>query len=85
MNKEFTIYIVRDDNAEDAFYYNNYEELRGMYYTCETFSAENDAERFIDGLFYGLDERSPAEFIVLREWCEDDAVAIKELLTDPDD
>lgn len=82
MSKEFTIYIVHDNNAEDALYYHEYEEFRGMDYKCETFPTENDADRFIEGLFHGLDERSPAGFVVLREWLEDDLAAIGELLSE---
>lgn len=82
MDKTFRVYIVNDTCAEDARYYNEVEEFAGMDYKYEDFESENDAERFIDGLFYGIDERSPAGFCVLREWDSDDEPFIESLLSE---
>lgn len=80
--KKYTVYIVYDNNAEDAIYYENPEELTGMDYKTESFDNESDAEHFIDGLFFGCDERAPAGKAVLRDWNEMDNKFIEALLSE---
>lgn len=73
--EKLCIYIINDgylescynDNDIDAFVEAvNDDDL--MCYDFKEFETENEALLFLDGLFYGCNERNPCGKIVLCSW-----------------
>lgn len=78
--KKFIVYVINDDYAEEAIHSDESYELTGMDYETEFFDSVNDAEYFIQGLFFGCDERAPTGKAVLRSWEAQDSPFIEALL-----
>lgn len=69
MNK---IYVILNDQVEDMVYYNDldgFSELvkDGVSWDEKEFASEAEQTAFVEGLFFGIDERSPAGLVVLYE------------------
>ena len=86
-NKGYRVYIINDDYLEDCFNNNDIDAFTEsvnnddfISYDCEEFETEKDATKFVEGLFYGCDERSPCGKIALCSWNEYDEPFINALL-----
>ena len=86
-DNKFRVYIVNDSYLEDCFNNDdidafteavNYDDF--ICYDCEEFETEKEATKFVEGLFYGCDERSPCGKIALCSWNEYDEPFINALL-----
>lgn len=71
------IYIVSDQSVEQAVYDEDLDAFReiiedGADFREEEFDSEEEANAYVSGLYAGMDERSPAGFIVLYESVESD-------------
>lgn len=66
------IYIVRDQSVEQAVYDEDLDAFReiiedGADFRKEEFNSEDEVTAYVSGLYAGIDQRSPAGFIVLYE------------------
>lgn len=71
------IYIVRDQSVEQAVYDEDLDAFReiiedGADFREEKFDSEEETTAYVSGLYAGIDQRSPAGFIVLYESEESD-------------
>lgn len=71
------IYIVRDQSVEQVVYDEDLDAFReiiedGADFRVEEFDSEEEATAYVSGLYAGIDQRSPAGFIVLNESEESD-------------
>ena len=87
VDNKFRIYIVNDSYLEDCFNDDdidaftevvNYDDF--ISYDCEEFETEKEAAKFVEGLFYGCDERSPSGKVVLCSWNDCDEPFINALI-----
>ena len=74
-DNKFRVYIVNDCYFEDCF---NDDDF--ISYDCEEFETEKEATKFVEGLFYGCDERSPRGKVVLCSWNDWDEPFINALI-----
>ena len=86
-NKDYRVYIINDDYLEDCFNNNDIDAFTEsvnnddfISYDCEKFETEKDATKFVEGLFYGCDERSPRGKVVLCSWNDCDEPFINVLI-----
>ena len=86
-NKDYRVYIINDDYLEDCFNNNDIDAFTEtisddafISYDCEKFETKKDALKFLEGVFYGCDERSPSGKIALCSWNEYDEPFINALL-----
>ena len=86
-DNKFRVYIVNDSYLEDCFNYDDIDAFTEVVndddfisYDCEEFETEKDALNFLEGVFYGCDERSPCGKIALCSWNEYDEPFINALL-----
>lgn len=87
-NKDYRIYIIKDDYLEDCFNNNDIDAFTEavsdddcfVNYDYEKFETEKEALKFLEGVFYGCDERSPCGKITLCSWNEYDEPYINALL-----
>ena len=84
---KFRVYIISADYLGDCF--NDYgidafteavNDDAFISYDCEKFETKKDALKFLEGVFYGCDERSPCGKIALCSWNEYDEPFINALL-----
>ena len=76
MTKE-RIYIVIGQTVEQAVYDEDLDAFRGIIedgadFREEEFDSEEEATAYVSGLYAGIDQRSPAGFLVLDESEESD-------------
>ena len=76
-DNKFRVYIVNDSYLEDCFINDDIDAFTEsvndddfISYDCEEFETEKEATKFVEGLFYGCDERSPCGKIALCSWNE---------------
>ena len=74
-DNKFRVYIVNDSYLEDCFINDDIDAFTEsvndddfISYDCEEFETEKEATKFVEGLFYGCDERSPSGKVVLCSW-----------------
>ena len=86
-DNKFRVYIVNDSYLEDCFINDNIDAFTEsvndddfISYDCEEFETEKEAMKFVEGLFYGCDERSPRGKVVLCSWNDCDGPFINALL-----
>ena len=85
-NIKYSVYIINDDCIEDCFLnedINAFTDIVKDYYIvykCVEFETEQDAIKFLDGVFYGCDDRNPCGKIALCSWNECDEPYINILL-----
>ena len=86
-DNKFRVYIVNDSYLEDCFINDDIDAFTEsvndddfISYDCEEFETEKEATKFVEGLFYGCDERSPCGKIALCSWNEYDEPFINALL-----
>lgn len=80
--EKYRIFIVKDRFVEQAVYDGDLDTFReiiedGAEYLEEEFETEEEATAYISGLYAGMDERSPAGFVVLHEDIEADLIFIE--------
>lgn len=88
--KKYIVYIIEDDNLEDAYVNDDIDMFTELLNECEepvwwgwneeTFDTEKEAVAYLNGVFRGCDERSPCGKIALKSWIEEDKPYI-EILT----
>ena len=86
-DNKFRVYIVNDSYLEDCFINDDIDAFTEsvndddfISYDCEEFETEKEAMKFVEGLFYGCDERSPRGIVVLCSWNDCDEPFINALL-----
>ena len=86
-DNKFRVYIVNDSYLEDCFINDDIDAFTEsvndddfISYDCEEFETEKESTKFVEGLFYGCDERSPSGKIALCSWNEYDEPFINALL-----
>ena len=86
-DNKFRVYIVNDSYLEDCFINDDIDAFTEsvndddfISYDCEEFETEKEATKFVEGLFYGYDERSPRGKVVLCSWNDCDEPFINALL-----
>lgn len=86
-NEDYCVYIVNDSYLEDCFNDDDIDAFTEtvndddfINYDCEKFETEKEATKFVEGLFYGCDERSPSGKVVLCSWNDCDKPFINALL-----
>ena len=86
-DNKFRVYIVNDSYLEDCFINDDIDAFTEsvndddfISYDCEEFETEKEAMKFVEGLFYGCDERSPRGKVVLCSWNDCDKPFINALL-----
>ena len=86
-DNKFRVYIVNDSYLEDCFNYDDIDAFTEavnddafIRYDCEKFETKKEATKFVEGLFYGCDERSPNGKVVLCSWNDCDEPFINVLL-----
>ena len=85
-DNKLCVYIVNDSYLEDCFNNNDIDAFTEVVndddfisYDCEEFETEKEATKFVEGLFYGCDERSPSSRVVLCSWNDCDEPFINAL------
>lgn len=86
-NKDYRVYIIKDGYLEDCFNNNDIDAFTEavsddcfVNYGYEKFETKKEALKFLEGVFYGCDERSPCGRIALCSWNEYDEPFINALL-----
>ena len=86
-DNKFRVYIVNDSYLEDCFINDDINAFTEsvndddfISYDCEEFETEKESTKFVEGLFYGCDERSPCGKIALCSWNDCDEPFINALL-----
>lgn len=86
-DNKFRVYIVNDSYLEDCFINDDIDAFTEsvndddfISYDCEEFETEKESTKFVEGLFYGCDERSPSGKVVLCSWNDCDEPFINALL-----
>ena len=86
-NENYRVYLVNNSYLEDCFNDDDIDAFTEavnddafISYDCEKFETKKDALKFLEGVFYGCDERSPCGKIALCSWNEYDEPFINALL-----